>query len=51
VLAILPAVPATAEEPTAPSLRCQVTDPRLAELSGLVDVGDRMLAIPTAASR
>jgi hypothetical protein len=46
VLALVPAVPAAAEEPTAPSLRCQVTDPRLAELSGLVDVGDRMLAIP-----
>ncbi len=29
----------------APSARCQVTDPRLAELSGLVDVGDRMLAM------
>jgi hypothetical protein len=33
--------PATAETVT----RCQITDPRLAELSGLADVGDRMLAI------
>ncbi len=45
-LALLPAVPASAEEPAGPSPRCQVTDPRLSELSGLVDVGDRMLAIP-----
>jgi hypothetical protein len=37
--------PAAAEEVTAPSVRCQVTDPRLAELSGLVDVGDRVLAM------
>ncbi|MGY1700954.1 hypothetical protein [Geodermatophilus sp. SYSU D00766] len=44
-LALGPAFPAAAEEPGAPSLRCQVTDPRLAELSGLVDVGDRLLAI------
>jgi hypothetical protein len=44
-LAVLPAAPAAAEEPAAPSVRCQVTDPRLAELSGLVDVGDRMLAM------
>ena len=44
-LALLPAVPASAEEPAAPSLLCQVTDPRLSELSGLVDVGDRMLAV------
>lgn len=43
--AVLPAAPAAAEEPAAPSVRCQVTDPRLAELSGLVDVGDRMLAM------
>ncbi|SFT65664.1 hypothetical protein SAMN05660657_02183 [Geodermatophilus amargosae] len=44
-LALLPVVPASAEEPAAPSVRCQVTDPRLTELSGLVDVGDRMLAM------
>ncbi|WP_448640496.1 hypothetical protein [Geodermatophilus sp. URMC 63] len=35
---------AGAEEPAAGSVRCQVTDPRLAELSGLVDVGDRLVA-------
>ncbi|MEX5719044.1 hypothetical protein [Geodermatophilus maliterrae] len=39
------APPAGAEEPATPSTRCQVGDPRLAELSGLVDVGDRMLAM------
>jgi hypothetical protein len=44
--------PAAAEEPamvaaadTAPSTRCQITDPRLAELSGLVVVGDQVLAV------
>jgi hypothetical protein len=44
--------PAGAEEPvvvaaadTAPSTRCQITDPRLAELSGLVVVGDQVLAL------
>ncbi|RBY90964.1 hypothetical protein [Blastococcus sp. TF02A-30] len=38
-------VPAAAEETAATgSVRCQVTDPRLAELSGLVDLGTRMLA-------
>ncbi|PRY48749.1 hypothetical protein LY71_108127 [Geodermatophilus tzadiensis] len=42
--AVLPA-PAAAEEPAAPVTRCTVTDPRLAELSGLVDVGDRLLAV------
>ena len=36
-----PAAPATAPLVT----RCSVSDPRLAELSGLVDVGDRTLAI------
>jgi hypothetical protein len=40
-----PAPPAVAEEPAGPAVRCQVTDPRLAELSGLVDVGDRVLAV------
>ncbi|MCW2635343.1 MAG: uncharacterized protein JWQ99_1710 [Blastococcus sp.] len=48
------ALPAAAEEAgaaaapaTRPSVvpRCQITDPRLTELSGLVDVGDRVLAI------
>jgi hypothetical protein len=36
---------ATAQAAAAPGTRCQVTDPRLAELSGLVVVADRMLAI------
>jgi hypothetical protein len=48
-----PGVPAAAEqtgvaaEPAAAAAvtRCQIADPRLAELSGLVDVGDRTLAI------
>src|SRR4029450_12653932 len=30
---------------TAPSTRCQITDPRLAELSGLAVVGDQVLAV------
>jgi hypothetical protein len=39
-------VPASAEEAAAaPTVHCQVTDARLAELSGLVVVGDRMLAL------
>jgi hypothetical protein len=29
----------------APAVQCQITDPRLAELSGLVAVGDRVLAM------
>ncbi len=29
--------------PAAPGTRCQLTDPRLPEVSGLVEVGDRML--------
>ncbi|MGY1632932.1 hypothetical protein ACI784_14615 [Geodermatophilus sp. SYSU D01186] len=41
------ALPASAEDAAAPgpSTQCQITDPRLPELSGLVVVGDRMLAI------
>ncbi|WP_245160317.1 hypothetical protein [Blastococcus sp. CT_GayMR20] len=40
------ALPAGAEEATAaPSTRCQVTDPALAELSGLVVMGEQMLAL------
>lgn len=47
------AAPAAAEEPgsaAAPTgaaavTRCSITDPRLPEISGLVDVGDRMLAM------
>lgn len=37
-------LPASAEQAATGSVRCQVTDPRLAELSGLVDLGTRMLA-------
>ena len=29
----------------APTTRCQISDPRLAELSGLVAVGDQVLAV------
>jgi hypothetical protein len=41
------ALPAYAEDAaqSGPSTQCQITDPRLPELSGLVVVGDRMLAI------
>jgi hypothetical protein len=47
------ALPATAEDaPQAgPSTQCQITDPRLPELSGLVVVGDRMLAINDGGDR
>ena len=45
-------LPASAEEagstpaaPGAPATQCQITDPRLSELSGLVAVGDQLLAI------
>ncbi len=54
MLALGPGLPAAAEESAeggAPTVRCQVTDPRLAELSGLVDVGDRMLAVPDGGDR
>src|SRR5919107_3927084 len=39
------ALPASAQpaDPAAPGTRCQLTDPRLPEVSGLVEVGDRML--------
>ena len=39
------ALPASAQaaDPAAPQTRCQLTDPRLPEVSGLVEVGDRML--------
>jgi hypothetical protein len=45
------AAPAYAEEAAGPSTTCQITDPRLAELSGLVVVGDRMLAINDGGDR
>jgi hypothetical protein len=39
-------LPATAEDAApAPAAQCQITDPRLPELSGLVAVGDRLLAM------
>ena len=39
------ALPASAQpaDPASPVVRCQLTDPRLSEVSGLVEVGDRML--------
>jgi hypothetical protein len=38
--------PAVAEDAVAaPTVQCSITDPRLAELSGLVAVGDRVLAM------
>jgi hypothetical protein len=37
--------PASAEDAAAPAVQCQITDPRLAEISGLVAVGDRVLAM------
>jgi hypothetical protein len=46
------ALPATAEEAAAgPTTRCQITDPALAELSGLVVVGDQMLALNDGGNR
>jgi hypothetical protein len=39
------ALPASAEDVAAPAVQCQITDPRLTELSGLVAVGDRVLAM------
>ncbi|MCW2699666.1 MAG: uncharacterized protein JWQ45_1201 [Blastococcus sp.] len=54
----VPASPASAEEAGTPPpaaagavTRCQVSDPRLSELSGLVDVGDRTLAINDGGDR
>jgi hypothetical protein len=44
-------VPASAEEATGPRAQCQITDARLPELSGLVVVGDRMLAINDGGDR
>ena len=39
----LPASAQPAGDPAAPTTRCPLTDPRLSEVSGLVEVGDRML--------
>jgi hypothetical protein len=49
-------VPASAEDATAqaaagPQVQCQITDPRLAELSGLVAVPGRLLAINDGGDR
>ena len=49
LLATLPVAPARAGSPDAapygePGTRCEITDPRLPELSGLVSAGDTMLA-------
>lgn len=50
-------MPASAEDATAtaagsaPAVQCQVTDPRLSELSGLVAVPDRLLAINDGGER
>lgn len=49
-LVLASGMPASAEDATAatgsaPATRCQITDPRLAELSGLVAVPDRLLAL------
>ncbi|MFW3172334.1 hypothetical protein [Geodermatophilus sp. CPCC 206100] len=38
-------VPASAQTAAGPVTRCQIADPRLPEVSGLVVVGDRMLAM------
>ncbi|MCF6507487.1 hypothetical protein E9549_08700 [Blastococcus sp. MG754426] len=44
--AVLAPAPALAEVAApAPEVRCSITDPRLAELSGLVDVGEQVLAL------
>jgi hypothetical protein len=45
------AAAAAAEESAAPSVRCQITDPALAELSGLVDLGERMLVMNDGGDR
>ncbi|MGY1753665.1 hypothetical protein [Blastococcus sp. SYSU D01042] len=40
-----------AAEEAAPAVRCQITDPALAEISGLVDLGDRMLVMNDGGDR
>ncbi|MGY5882683.1 hypothetical protein [Modestobacter lacusdianchii] len=48
LVALLPAAPAVAEDAApygTPSTRCEITDPRLPELSGLAGAGDTMLAM------
>ncbi len=56
VLAVLPVLPAAAEGADAapygePSTRCEITDPRLPELSGLASAGDTMLAMDDGGDR
>jgi hypothetical protein len=49
---LLPATPAIADDPYgAPTTRCEITDERLPELSGLVGVGDGMLAMNDGGDR
>ena len=55
-LVLASGMPAAAEETTAqagagPEVRCQITDPRLAELSGMVAVPGRLLAINDGGDR
>ena len=55
-LVLASGMPASAEDSTAqpdaaPTTRCQITDPRLAELSGMVVVPGRMLAINDGGDR
>ncbi len=56
VLAVLPVVPAGAGGDDAapygqPTTRCEITDPRLPELSGLASAGDTMLAMDDGGDR
>jgi hypothetical protein len=56
LLAVLPIVPAAAQGGDAapygqPSTRCEITDPRLPELSGLASAGDTMLAMNDGGDR
>lgn len=54
MLAVLPVAPALAEDAApygAPSTRCEITDPRLPELSGLASAGDVLLAMNDGGDR
>jgi hypothetical protein len=53
-LAVLPMAPAAAEGAApygAPTTRCEISDPRLPELSGLASAGDAMLAMNDGGNR
>ncbi|RBY80686.1 hypothetical protein DQ238_08665 [Geodermatophilus sp. TF02-6] len=53
-LVLAAAAPASADpaaDPGGPATRCQVTDPRLSELSGLVEVGNRVFAVDDGGDR